>query len=136
MQGERRGLILISVPSPDNWSYQKPQCGENYARENDVTYLDLNLSVEELGIDWTADTTDRGDHLSFTGAKKVTDYLGDYLSENFRLKDRRSEPVRRMESFGEKLSQAYEADGAAGGGREDDSKRWNRTVLCALRDRS
>ena len=107
---------MISVPSPDNWSYQKHNAVENYARENDVTYLDLNLSVEELGIDWTADTTDRGDHLSFTGARKVTDYLGDYLSE--------------------KLSQAYEADGAAGGGREDDSKRWNRTVLCALRDRS
>ncbi len=85
-------LILISVPSPDNWSYQKHNAVENYARENDVTYLDLNLSVEELGIDWTADTTDRGDHLSFTGARKVTDYLGDYLSENFQLKDRRSEP--------------------------------------------
>ena len=26
------------------------------------------------------------------GKGKVTDYLGDYLSENFRLKDRRSEP--------------------------------------------
>ena len=40
------------------------------------------------------DTTDKGDHLSFTGARKVTDYMGDYLAQNFSLKDRRNESTK------------------------------------------
>lgn len=84
-------LILYSSPSPDNWNYQKHNAVEQYAKERGITFLDLNLKTEELGIDWSKDTTDRGDHLSFPGAKKVSDWTGKWLSENEKLPDRRSD---------------------------------------------
>ena len=46
------------------------------------------------------DTTDKGDHLSFTGARKVTDYMGDYLAQNFSLKDRRNESKYKVWNAG------------------------------------
>lgn len=93
-------LILVSVPSPDNWNYRKHNGVQQFADEYGVKYMDLNLSVDELGIDWMKDTTDKGDHLSFTGARKVTDYMGDYLAANFSLKDRRTEPKYRVWNAG------------------------------------
>ena len=84
-------LVLFSAPSPDNWNYKKHNAVEKYAKERGLVFVDLNLKTEELGIDWAKDTTDRGDHLSFNGAKKVTDYMGQWLSDNFDLKDRRGD---------------------------------------------
>ena len=36
-------LILVSVPSPDNWNYEKHNAVEQYAAEYGVKYIDLNL---------------------------------------------------------------------------------------------
>ena len=56
-----------------------------------VTYEDLNLN-DALGIDWASDTKDGGDHLNFDGAKKVSAYVGNWLSEAYGLKDKRNNP--------------------------------------------
>ena len=85
-------LVLVSVPSPDNWNYKKHNAVAQYAEKRGLTYLDLNLSVEQLGIDWAKDTTDKGDHLSFTGAQKVTSYIADWLDQNFEFTDKRENP--------------------------------------------
>ena len=84
-------LVLVSVPSPDNWNYKKHNAVARYAQERGLTYIDLNLSVNELAIDWSKDTTDKGDHLSFTGAQKVTAYIADWLDQNFDFEDRRND---------------------------------------------
>lgn len=83
-------LIFVSVPSAKNWSYEKHNGVSKLAEENGLEYLDLNL-VEEIGIDWKKDTKDGGDHLNFEGAKKVTAYMGKYISEHYRLPDHRKD---------------------------------------------
>lgn len=39
------------------------------------------MSLDELGIDWTEDTFDEGDHLNLNlfGAQKMTQFMGEFL---------------------------------------------------------
>ena len=41
-----------------------------YAKDNSLTYIDMNLMLDELGIDWSLDSLDKGDHLNLSGAYK------------------------------------------------------------------
>lgn len=84
-------LLLVSAPSPKNYNYKKHNSLEEYARENDLPYVDLNMKFRDIGIDWKMDSYDRGDHLNISGARKVTAYMGQYLSDNYDLPDRRND---------------------------------------------
>ena len=91
MQGNDIQLILYTVPSPVNWNYKRYNGIKDFAERNKLPFLDLNLKTEELGIDWATDTYDKGDHLNFFGAQKLTSYIGNYLSENSKLIDHRED---------------------------------------------
>lgn len=82
-------IMLVNTASPVNWSYEKHNGVENLANEYGIKYLDMNLLTKELKIDWKKDTYDKGDHLNFYGAQKVTKYLGEYLKNNFKITDHR-----------------------------------------------
>ena len=83
-------LLLVSAPSPKNYNYKKHNSLEEYARENNLPYVDLNMKFRDIGIDWKQDSYDRGDHLNISGARKVTAYIGQYLADNYDLPDRRN----------------------------------------------
>lgn len=85
-------LILLSTPSSENWNYEKHNGIQAYAEQNGITYLDMNLLTDEIGIDWEKDTRDKGDHLNYSGAVKVSLYLGEYLKNNYELTDQRENP--------------------------------------------
>lgn len=82
-------VLLIGVPAPLNWSYERHNEVNEYALGKGVPYLDFNLMEKELKINWKTDTMDGGDHLNMNGAKKVTEYLGAYLKKNYALSDYR-----------------------------------------------
>lgn len=84
-------LLLVSAPSPKNYNYKKHNSLEEYARENNLPYVDLNMKFRDIGIDWKLDSYDRGDHLNISGARKVTAYIGQYLADNYDLPDRRND---------------------------------------------
>ena len=84
-------LLLVSAPSPKNYNYKKHNSLEEYARENELPYVDLNMKFRDIGIDWKMDSYDRGDHLNISGARKVTAYIGEYLADNYDLPDRRND---------------------------------------------
>ena len=84
-------FLLVSAPSPQNYNRQKYNALKNYASENGIPYVDMNMNYRDIGIDWKKDSYDRGDHLNIYGARKVTDYIGRYLTENYRLPDRRND---------------------------------------------
>lgn len=84
-------IILYSSPSPTNWSYSAHNSINEYAQEKKIDYLDFNVSNKDIGIDWSRDTYDKGDHLNFYGAMKITKNIGQYLHELGILTDRRSD---------------------------------------------
>lgn len=84
-------LVFVSVPSPVNYNKKKHNSLMEYTAENNIPYVDLNLKVDELGIDWNQDSLDKGDHLNLSGAKKVTSFMEKYLKGNFDLPDHRGE---------------------------------------------
>lgn len=80
-------LILVSTLSPKNWNYEKHNGVQQWASDNNVKYLDMNVG-DNINIDWNCDTKDGGDHLNLEGAKKVTSYIGEYLKENYHFNKR------------------------------------------------
>lgn len=79
-------LVLYTAPNAATWTQGKHLAMEALARELAIPYLDAN--GENLDINWNIDTLDRGEHLNYRGAAKVTAWLGAYLQTQG-LEDRR-----------------------------------------------
>lgn len=74
-------LVLMSSPSPKNWTYEKHNTTAAWAAENGVNFYDLNLAVDEVGLNWQTDELDGGDHINFFGAYKTTVYMANKFKE-------------------------------------------------------
>lgn len=81
---EKRGakLILVSTPSTVNWNMKRHNGIAILAENLELDYFDLNLKTSPVQIDWSKDTWDKGDHMNWSGACKVTDWLGSYLKSS------------------------------------------------------
>ncbi len=84
-------LILVSAPSYKNCSSERHDKIQEMADKYSLAFLDFNYLCDELGISWEKDTKDKGDHLNYFGAVKVTDYLGRWLHEEYELPDHRQD---------------------------------------------
>lgn len=84
-------LILVSVPSTANWNQANHNGIAAMADSLGILYLDLNLMPEEVPIDWKVDTRDQGDHMNITGARKVSDFIGQWLAETGLFEDKRGQ---------------------------------------------
>lgn len=87
-------LMLLEMPSASSWSYEKHQAVSEFARQNGLPFLDLNVEAQQgrMAFDWTKHSKDGGDHLNLFGAEIATAYLGAYLKEHYDLPDRRQDP--------------------------------------------
>ena len=85
-------LVLVSAPSTVNWNYAKHNMMVKLSKQLGVKYIDLNLE-KSIGLDWNHDTCDRGDHVNYYGATKVTKFFGNYAAETFSLPDHRGDPA-------------------------------------------
>ena len=99
-------LILVKAPSLypywyDQWEVQM----EEYAKENDLVYINFLELQEECGLDFTTDTYDGGLHLNLSGAEKATKWLGEFLSKEIGLASRRGE--EKLEAAWEKKLDSY-----------------------------
>ncbi len=86
-------LMLLEVPSVVLWDYSRYNAVRAYAEEYGLEFVDLNQCLDELQFDWKKDTRDKGDHMNYTGAKKVSGYVGKVLKERYSLPDRREDPA-------------------------------------------
>ena len=78
-------LLLIEIPAPRTWNKGKNEEMARWANQNKVPFLDLNLFVEEMDINWKTDTKDEGYHMNIYGAEKISKYMGEYLKQHYQL---------------------------------------------------
>jgi hypothetical protein len=102
-------LILVKAPSLYPYWYKEwdKQMVE-YAKKNDLKYINFLDLQEEMGIDWNADTYDGGLHLNLSGAEKMSDYLGKVLSEDCKVPDRRDE--KDLQKYWDEVITRYQKD--------------------------
>ena len=97
-------LLITAVPCPKLWNIGKHRAMSEWADENGVDFLDMNLLLDEIGIDWQMDTMDGGNHVSFEGSKKVTAFMGNYLKIHYSLEDHRGDSY--YENWNEALEES------------------------------
>ena len=83
-------LVLLAVPSQKSWSYSKYKIVKDLAKSKELEFLDFNID-NDLDIDWATETKDKGNHVNYWGAKKVSDYLGAYINKMGILVDHRDD---------------------------------------------
>lgn len=84
-------LMLVSAPSPMNYNYEKHNALKSLASQKKLPYIDLNIQVDTMKIDWKHDSLDNGDHLNLRGAEKTTAFLGKKLNSMYDFSDHRHE---------------------------------------------
>ncbi|MCR5154749.1 MAG: SGNH/GDSL hydrolase family protein [Lachnospiraceae bacterium] len=85
-------LVLFKAPT-SSWQYpwydEWNTAVEEYAKANDIAYINGLEFADRMNLDMEKDTYDGGIHLNVFGAEKCTDFIGNYLSVNYTLEDKR-----------------------------------------------
>lgn len=81
------------MAQPGSWSLEHHNTVQDLADSYGIPFIDFNMHdvYTASGCDVYTDLNDGG-HDNFLGAKKVTQYLGRYLHENYDLADHRNDP--------------------------------------------
>lgn len=89
---QSRGIdvLLTYLPYPAPEAYQMDanrlyDIADQY-QINYINFLDLDV------VNYETDCADADSHLNTSGARKVTDYLGQYIVEHYQISDRRDDP--------------------------------------------
>ena len=91
---QEKNIPIIVIISPYAGITEKEQ--EIYNRAGDIAseygvpFVNYNLSLQELGIDFSVDAAELS-HLNYRGNRKFTSYFGNYIHDNFDLPDRRND---------------------------------------------
>lgn len=80
-------MMMFESPTYTSWNLKKSNQINQICVENNIKFIDFNLMLDEIGFDSVRDYRDKGNHLNYYGAMKVTKYLGKFISENFNLEN-------------------------------------------------
>ncbi len=86
-------LILMKTPAMTNWSSGIHNAIQKIADRYGLIYLDFNYEpyLNEIGYNHALDCID-GQHLNYSGARKFTSYMGQYLIDHQYVTDVRKNP--------------------------------------------
>lgn len=90
---EASGVELCFFLAPfqaDEWTQRQYQYVTELAEAAKVPFLNMILLQEELSLDYARDFSDWA-HTNPYGSKKITAYLGEYLTEHYELADKRGD---------------------------------------------
>nr|MBP3598553.1 SGNH/GDSL hydrolase family protein [Eubacterium sp.] len=86
-------LILIKAPSlAPQWYESDNEQVVAYANKHNLPYINFYELLEETGIDYETDTYDGGLHMNLNGAQKLSEYIGNVLTEQYGVADHRDDP--------------------------------------------
>ncbi len=87
-------LVLVKVPSVENpriyksaWTDARSKKVKQIAQNMGIDFIDL-LYDSDLSLDLSRDFSDAGSHLNYNGAKAVSECLGKYLTDTYRIQPR------------------------------------------------
>ena len=83
-------ILFICFPSESSWSYARHNTVSDYAKKYSIPFIDLNIEQYDTGFSWLSDSRDGGNHLNYSGATKMTHFLGQYIKNNYQIKDKRN----------------------------------------------
>lgn len=86
-------LVFVSSPSAANWNYSKHNAIVQLSDKYNIEYVDTNLSLDEINLNWDTDWLDEGKHLNYYGALKFTNWFEKYLESFDFLHNKRSDPA-------------------------------------------
>lgn len=100
---DKEVLFVLAPYSMKEGEAEKFNTAVRMVTERGYTVLNMNTEemVDEIGLDWETDFYN-SKHVNFIGAEKYTEFLTEYLAENYDLPDRRGD--KAYESWDE----AYE----------------------------
>jgi len=97
------GMDILFYTAPYEAGYPYSDAMKAYAEEKGYPYLNLLEYVDEMGLDGKTDFRD-DHHTNTSGAEKISDYLGRYISQHYNLTDMRTVDGNIWEETIEKLS--------------------------------
>lgn len=115
-ESEGIALVLVKAPSVSPvWYSEYEEQVEAYAEKYGLPYVNYLELLKETGIDYETDTYDMGLHMNLSGAKKMTAYLGKFLTSRYDLKSHRGDEElekvwREKEAFYEEMKAEQEAE--------------------------
>ncbi|MCR5775137.1 MAG: hypothetical protein K6G42_08650 [Lachnospiraceae bacterium] len=85
-------VLVVITPYPgikaeEEMVYNK---AGDIAQELGVPFLNCNLKVNDIGLDFSVDSADN-EHLNYRGSQKFSSYIGKYITDNYALPDHRGE---------------------------------------------
>lgn len=85
-------ILLTYLPFPDatGWQLESNRV-KDIAKEYDVNYLDYNTLYKLVNP--RTDFYDESSHMNPSGARKITDYIGEYIMDNYDIEDQRKNPL-------------------------------------------
>lgn len=80
-------VVMMTLPQGTEWNKKSHNIIYDFAKENNLDYIDFDVYLEKLLPDfsWADDTRDGGGHLNYNGAVKVTNWLEQYITDNLKL---------------------------------------------------
>lgn len=89
---QENDIPIIVVISPyaglDKMTQQVFNSVGDVAEEYDIPFVNCNLYLDEMNINYATDAADDS-HLNYRGSQKFSKYIGQYIKDNYDIEDRR-----------------------------------------------
>lgn len=79
-------VLFVEMPSVTSWNYQRHNAVSEYAKQNNIDFIDFNLLYNDAHISPLNCFRDKGNHLNYQATQKVTAYIGNYITQKYNLK--------------------------------------------------
>ncbi|MBQ0058869.1 MAG: SGNH/GDSL hydrolase family protein [Lachnospiraceae bacterium] len=86
-------LLAYFVPAPSIHRYAMHNTMQAEAEKYGFDYIDFSLIDKEIGLDYSTDILDGGDHVNLSGATKISNYLGKFMQEHYGLESQQGDPA-------------------------------------------